>query len=172
MQGKEGDIKRALTNRKRKADLKATVSDAEAINASRRQERQDREKKVEEDGSFGGHGVVARASDTGPKELRILVKGDVSGSVEALAAALEGIGNNQAVTKVIHQSVGEVTESDIMLAHASEGKICSDASIKVRLSFFSSHGRRVLCRCWQISRPNGKSTRHPRLYLQYYLQRA
>ena len=135
LQGKEGDIKRALANRKRKADLAATVSDAEAINASRRQERQDREKKAEEDSADEIDSSISRSSDAGPKELRLVIKGDVSGSVEALASALEGIGNTQAVTKVIHQSVGEVTESDIMLAQASEGEDCLTATKKIRLLF-------------------------------------
>ena len=119
LQGSEGDIKRALANRKRKVDLDATVSAAEAINASRRQERQDR---AVESGSESSEDIGSRDLDVGPKELRLVIKGDVSGSVEALASAVQGIGNQHAVTKVIHQSVGEVTESDIMLAQASGGE--------------------------------------------------
>jgi len=37
----------------------------------------------------------------GPKELRLVIKADVSGSAEAVVGALQGIGNDQAVTKVI-----------------------------------------------------------------------
>lgn len=121
LQASEGDIKRALGNRKRKLDLAATMSSAEAINVSRRQDREERERKSAENGSEA-HEDPLEESKSGPKELRLVIKGDVSGSVEALASAVEGIGNKDAITKVIHQSVGEVTESDVALAETSGGK--------------------------------------------------
>ncbi|KAI5124384.1 hypothetical protein M0805_008987 [Coniferiporia weirii] len=120
LQGKENDVKRAVENRLRKASLVATLSDAEAINASRQLEREEREKRLEDETAEVVH-ITTKA--TGPKELRLVIKGDVGGSIEALAASVESIGNKEAITKVISTGVGDVTESDVMLAKAAEAMI-------------------------------------------------
>jgi translation initiation factor IF-2 len=57
------------------------------------------------------------------KELKIILKGDVQGSVEALKESLEKLGTSEVRIKVIHCSVGNVTESDVMLASASNAII-------------------------------------------------
>lgn len=57
------------------------------------------------------------------KELNIIIKGDVQGSVEAIKDALENISHPQVKVKVIHSSVGGITESDVMLASASSAII-------------------------------------------------
>lgn len=113
LQGTEAEIKKAIANRQRRAEAEATLSDVEAINMSRRQEREQREL---------GDAPVIKVADTGPKELRLIVKADVSGSAEAVVGALEGIGNNQVITKIISSGVGNVSESDIMMAKAVGGK--------------------------------------------------
>ena len=61
----------------------------------------------------------------GPKELRLIIKGDVSGSVEAVVNALEVIGNDLAKTKIVATGVGDVLESDVMRAKAADGARCS-----------------------------------------------
>ncbi|MGN0639635.1 MAG: translation initiation factor IF-2 [Oscillospiraceae bacterium] len=53
------------------------------------------------------------------KELPIIVKGDVQGSVEAVKQSLEKITNEEVKVRVIHGGVGAVSESDVMLAMAS-----------------------------------------------------
>ena len=53
------------------------------------------------------------------KELNIIVKADVQGSVEAVRESLEKLSNNEVRVKVIHGAVGAVNESDIMLAQTS-----------------------------------------------------
>ncbi|HEU4439072.1 MAG TPA: translation initiation factor IF-2 [Methylomirabilota bacterium] len=53
------------------------------------------------------------------KELRLVIKADVQGSVEALTESLERLSTEEVKLKVIHSSVGAVTESDVMLASAS-----------------------------------------------------
>ena len=53
------------------------------------------------------------------KELNIIVKADVQGSVEALRASLEKLSNDEVRVKVIHGAVGAISESDVMLASAS-----------------------------------------------------
>ncbi len=53
------------------------------------------------------------------KELRLILKADVQGSVEALAQSLEQLSTEEVKLKVIHSSVGAINESDVMLASAS-----------------------------------------------------
>ena len=57
------------------------------------------------------------------KELNIIVKGDVDGSVEALSDSLLKLSTEQVQVNVIHKSVGQVTESDVLLATASNAII-------------------------------------------------
>ena len=57
------------------------------------------------------------------KELRIIVKADVQGSVEAVTQSLEKLSNEEVRVRVIHGAVGAVTESDVMLADASNAII-------------------------------------------------
>jgi len=53
------------------------------------------------------------------KELRLILKADVQGSVEAVAEVLERLSTDEVKLKVIHSSVGAINESDVMLASAS-----------------------------------------------------
>ncbi|KAL0578138.1 translation initiation factor IF-2 [Marasmius crinis-equi] len=116
LQGSESDIKKAIANRQRKAELEASLVDVEAINASRREERERRELEAE--------GIaMEKEENTGPKELKLVVKADVSGSAEAVTGALQGMGNHLATTKVIYSGVGDVTESDVTLAKTAGGMI-------------------------------------------------
>ncbi len=57
------------------------------------------------------------------KELNIIVKGDVDGSIEALSDALLKLSNPEIQVNVIHKSVGQISESDVLLATASEAII-------------------------------------------------
>lgn len=57
------------------------------------------------------------------KELNIIVKADVQGSVEAVRQSLEKITNDEVVVKVIHGGVGAINDSDVMLAKASNAII-------------------------------------------------
>ncbi len=57
------------------------------------------------------------------KELNIIVKGDVQGSVEAIKSSLEKLSNDEVKVKVIGSGVGGVTESDVLLAEASNAMI-------------------------------------------------
>jgi translation initiation factor IF-2 len=57
------------------------------------------------------------------KELNIIVKGDVDGSIEALTDSLLKLSTDKIQVNVIHKSVGQVTESDVLLASASNAII-------------------------------------------------
>ena len=57
------------------------------------------------------------------KELNLIIKGDVNGSVEALSDSLLNLSNKEVMVKVIHKGVGQITESDVLLASASDAII-------------------------------------------------
>jgi translation initiation factor IF-2 len=57
------------------------------------------------------------------KTLNLIVKADVQGSVEAVRSSLLKLSNDEVKVKVIHNAVGAITESDVMLAHASNAII-------------------------------------------------
>jgi translation initiation factor IF-2 len=57
------------------------------------------------------------------KELRLIVKADVQGSVEALVPAIERLTTREVIITILHAAVGNVTESDVMLAAASHATI-------------------------------------------------
>ena len=111
LQGTEAEIKTAIANRERKAELDSLLTDIDAFNASRREERRSLEPLDEQ--------PVER--DDGPKELRLVVKADVSGSVEAVLGAIQGIGSDKARAKIIFSGVGNVSEADVMMAQAVGG---------------------------------------------------
>jgi translation initiation factor IF-2 len=57
------------------------------------------------------------------KELSLIIKGDVQGSVGALTASLEKLKNENVVVKIVHTGVGAVSESDVMLASTANAII-------------------------------------------------
>ena len=64
--------------------------------------------------------LFLRASGTGKtKELPLIIKGDVHGSIEAIITSLNKIENDEVKLKILHNAVGGITESDITLAKAS-----------------------------------------------------
>ncbi|OHE57237.1 MAG: translation initiation factor IF-2 [Thermodesulfovibrio sp. RBG_19FT_COMBO_42_12] len=67
--------------------------------------------------------LYAKIKEGEIRELDIIIKGDVQGSVEAIKEALENITHPQVKVKVIHSSVGGINESDVMLAAASSAII-------------------------------------------------
>ena len=67
--------------------------------------------------------LFAQISEGEMKELPLIVKADVQGSVEAVKQSLEKLSNEEVRVKVIHGAVGAVSESDVMLANASNAII-------------------------------------------------
>src|SRR5262249_31167866 len=67
---------------------------------------------------------LLQSRDTGEKRLLpLVIKADVQGSVEAIQGALEKLGTDEVGVQVLQSGVGGVTESDVILAHASGGAI-------------------------------------------------
>ena len=64
--------------------------------------------------------LMKQAKDAaGKKEFPLVIKGDVQGSVEAIAASVEKLGNDEVRARVLHTGVGGITESDVTLANAT-----------------------------------------------------
>jgi translation initiation factor IF-2 len=57
------------------------------------------------------------------KELNIIIKGDVDGSVEALSDSLQKLSTEEIQVKIVHKAVGPISESDVLLATASDAII-------------------------------------------------
>jgi translation initiation factor IF-2 len=121
LEGSEQDVKKAVVNRQRKAEEQVMMIDIDAINTQRRLDREQKEREE------GGQDEVVSATDK-PQELRLIIKADVSGSVEALTSVLQCIGNESVRVKIVYTGVGEITESDILLAKTSESDPLSNRS--------------------------------------------
>jgi len=101
-------------------------TEARAREITEYRERQKREKLAARGGGIlrtSLSDMMSNLKATGRKELPIVVKGDVQGSVEAITAAIEKLGNEEVIARVIHGGVGGVTESDVTLAEASKAVI-------------------------------------------------
>ena len=67
--------------------------------------------------------MMTQLQDTGSQEFPLLVKGDVQGSIEAIAGAIDKLGTDEVRARIIHSGAGAITESDISLAEASGAAI-------------------------------------------------
>jgi len=67
--------------------------------------------------------MMAKLQNKTASEMPVLVKGDVQGSVEAIKSSVEGIGNDEVKARVIHGAAGAISESDILLAKASNAPV-------------------------------------------------
>jgi translation initiation factor IF-2 len=67
--------------------------------------------------------MMAQVKTAGRKEFPLVIKGDVQGSVEAIAGALEKLGTDEVGARIIHSGVGGISESDITLAESSGAAI-------------------------------------------------
>ncbi len=100
-------------------------SEARAREITEYRERQKREQAAARGGSARSSlaDMMSQLKTAGRKEFPLVVKGDVQGSVEAIIAALEKLGNEEVAARVIHAGVGGITESDIALAEASKAAV-------------------------------------------------
>jgi translation initiation factor IF-2 len=107
-------------------DMVAVVeNEARAREIVEYRQRQKREKaSVVATGSRGSlEQMMNRLQESGHQEFPLLVKGDVQGSVEAIAGALDKLGTDEVKARILHAGVGGITESDVTLAAASGAPI-------------------------------------------------
>ncbi|WP_375638362.1 translation initiation factor IF-2 [Bartonella sp. AA16NXGY] len=99
--------------------------EAKAREISEYRQRLARDKAVaRQTGSRGSlEQMMTKLQTTGVKEFSLIIKGDVQGSIEAIASALEKLGNDEVRARIVHSGAGGITESDISLAEASNSAV-------------------------------------------------
>ena len=132
---------RAEADEKKLEQMKAEGrSDAEVAAFMREVERRDAKGEAAPglggadataEGAAGGGGAGG-AGEEGKKWLNLVIKADVSGTVEAVVGSLESIGNKEAGVKIVGTGVGEVGESDVNMAEATGG-----------MSYFAHHNQKA-----------------------------
>jgi translation initiation factor IF-2 len=100
-------------------------SEARAREITEYRERMKRDKLAARGGSARGSlsDMMNQLKTAGRKEFPLVIKGDVQGSVEAIAAALEKLGTDEVGARIVHAGVGGISESDIALAEASNAAV-------------------------------------------------
>ena len=88
-----------------------------------KRKRQEREKSINATAKVSLNDLFSQIEKGKLKELNLIVKADVQGSVEAVKQSLEKLSNDEVKVKVIHANVGGVTETDVTLAKVSNAII-------------------------------------------------
>ncbi|KAG8865179.1 hypothetical protein FRB96_000068 [Tulasnella sp. 330] len=139
------DVKRAVTNREREKANEALMVDVASINEKRAMEKRRRVQinadaaevarlhktgikkgklRAELNAPDSAYATSAASQrEDGVKQLRLIVKADVSGTIEAVVGAISNLGNKEVKVAVIQSGVGDVTESDVSMAEASQAMI-------------------------------------------------
>lgn len=105
--------------------LAVVESEARAREITDYRQRQKREKAAARSATVRGslEQMMSQAKTAGRKEFPLIIKGDVSGSVEAIAASLEKLGTDEVQARIIHSGAGGVNESDVTLAETAGAAI-------------------------------------------------
>src|SRR5438270_2095857 len=105
-------------------DTFTVVADREkAKNIATYREQKAREAQLAKSSRVTLEGLAEQIKTAGMKELPIILKGDVQGSVEVLADSLQKLSNEQVKVRALRSGVGAITESDVLLASASNAVI-------------------------------------------------
>jgi len=101
--------------------LAVVENEARAREVTDYRARQKREKQANRAMTMRGslEQMMHQLKDSGAKELAMIVKADVQGSLEAIIGALDKLGTDEVTARVLHGGVGGITESDVTLAQAS-----------------------------------------------------
>jgi translation initiation factor IF-2 len=83
----------------------------------------EREAQLAKSSRVSLEGLAEQIKQAGVKDLNLILKGDVQGSVEVLADSLEKMSTEKVRVRVLHSGVGAITESDVLLASASNAVI-------------------------------------------------
>src|SRR5256885_6500078 len=103
--------------------LQAVADRDKAKNISQYRELKAREAQLAKSSRLSLEGLAEQIKTAGVKELPIILKGDVQGSVEVLADSLLKLSTEKVKIKVLHTGVGAITETDVLLASASNAII-------------------------------------------------
>lgn len=99
------------------------ASERDAREIANKREQIQREQKVRTKKHITLDEIGRRLAIGSFKELNVIVKGDVDGSIEALSDSLLKLSTNEVQVNIIHKAVGQISESDVLLASASDAII-------------------------------------------------
>lgn len=100
-------------------DFNAVSSDKVAKEIAGKRAERMREEVMKKTSSMSLEKFFSQMKEGEVKELNLIIKGDVQGSIGAVVSSLEKLNNDEVKVNIIHSGVGAVTESDIMLAGTS-----------------------------------------------------
>ncbi|MCJ8143568.1 translation initiation factor IF-2 [Ancylobacter sp. A5.8] len=105
--------------------LAVVESEARAREITDYRQHQKREKAAARSATVRGslEQMMSQAKTAGRKEFPLIIKGDVSGSVEAIISSLEKLGTDEVQARIIHSGAGGVNESDVTLAETAGAAI-------------------------------------------------
>ena len=100
-------------------------SEARAREITEYRDRQKRDQAAARGGSARASlaDMMSQLKTAGRKEFPLVIKGDVQGSVEAIVAALDKLGTEEVMARIVHSGAGGISESDIALAEASKAAV-------------------------------------------------
>jgi translation initiation factor IF-2 len=121
----EAKAKSVVDYRLEREERNRLAEDMEAINESRKVEsdKKEREKLEAKAAHEGVELELPEQKVGGPKEVYFIVKGDVSGSVEAVVDSISTLGNKEVHPYILRSGVGQVSEFDVEHASAAKGHI-------------------------------------------------
>ncbi|MEQ1940944.1 translation initiation factor IF-2 [Mesorhizobium sp. VNQ89] len=111
-----------LQSSPRAGDRFATVpNEARAREITEYRQRIARDKAVAKHAGQRGslEQMMSQLQTSGLKEFPLVIKGDVQGSIEAIAAAIDKLGTDEVRARIVHSGVGAITETDVSLAETS-----------------------------------------------------
>ncbi|KAF2630002.1 translation initiation factor-like protein IF-2 [Macroventuria anomochaeta] len=109
--------------RTEKLEREQMAKDMEAINVARREEAERREAEAAKQAIEGGEAPTEEIKDKSPEVVSFIIKGDVSGSVEAIIDSISALGNAEVSTRILRHGVGPPSEFDIQHAADAQGHI-------------------------------------------------
>ncbi len=104
-------------------DLFIVVDEKKAKQTGQYWQQKKREEDLRKDARISLENFFSASAEQEKKNLRIIIKADVQGSVEALKQSLETLSTDEVEIRVIHSSVGAISLNDVMLASASDAVI-------------------------------------------------
>jgi len=104
-------------------DFNVVADEQAAAEVAEHRLKKQREKELSKSNKLSIEDLMAKGKKDEAKVLKVIVKADVQGSVEALKTALTKLTTPKVSVDVIHSGVGNVTESDVMLGAASKAMI-------------------------------------------------
>jgi translation initiation factor IF-2 len=103
--------------------VEVVEDEKKAKSAASERQSQKRQQEIQQDAKVSLEDLYKQIQEGEVKELNIILKADVQGSIEALKAALLRLGTDEVTVNVIHTGVGAVNETDVNLASASNAII-------------------------------------------------